>query len=229
MDPFDRYLQENIKISSTTTKTQNTSNSENVTVIDDDLIYFKYNSDEYYCTKQEVLLSVITLILIIVITILLLINRKMKKNKCNIIDKKNNTNIRELNCEQYASLILQILIIDENTFFNKDTPFTCNLSSLSLYYIYHIYICMKILEKKYGKYISEFISDIAFTMTINHLLEITNKNVNVAELKNNNSKYFFNLKSSNIDIFSTNKKRINSFIPKIFERLKSFKLKYYLK
>lgn len=204
MDPFDRYLQENIKISSTTTKTQNTSNSENVTVIDDDLIYFKYNSDEYYCTKQEFLLSVTSIILLLIIIILLLVNRKMKKNKFNSSVKNDKDNSYKLNYDQYACSILQILIIGEDSFFSKDAPFTYNLFSQSLYYTYHIYICMQILEKKYDKYISEVISDIAFNKIINHLSQNINDDASITEFKNKIHTYYLNLKTSNINIFSTN-------------------------
>lgn len=82
---FDEYVEKqnnrkNTQITNTTTKTQNTSDIENVTSKDNNLVYLTINSETYWFTKQELMLTGIVLTLSIVLIILLTKRYVLKHN-----------------------------------------------------------------------------------------------------------------------------------------------------
>lgn len=173
-----------------------------------DIIEITINGDTYWFTKQELILSIIVIIFAIVCIILFFKRKKQNKkfSSSRSTDSNNQTISLKFNYNDYASFILYILSMGENTFFD-DRQFQCNLYSQSLYYIYHIYICKQILSKKYNTYISELISDTAFNK-ISQVLSSGSNNIKFKNIMNIN---YTSLKRSDINIFSIQDEVHNGF------------------
>lgn len=77
----------------------------------------------------------------------------------------------ELNPEQYGKLLFHIIGIGEENFFTNCNFLDDSIISLELYYIFHLYICKCILQKKYSGEIVNIIIDSAQSSIISYHTE----------------------------------------------------------
>ncbi len=123
-------------------------------------------------------------------------NRKENNMKKNIFGKL------IVSHEEYADIILSVLTVNEQSFFEdyKDNAIIeSNLFSQTLYYVYHIYVCNQILLLKYSNTDSNYIASCA----LSKILDLQSANIpdnDKEKLKKVMTIYFSRLETDNLQI-----------------------------